>query len=127
MTRTEELLALADKATPGPWEWINPMDDSPWDGSGYASLRTVKHYGEDKTEIRDGLRYTSFSLPKFLVEAEEITSTDDATFISACNPETIKQLVELVRLQHDSLLCPGEAVLNDDAIAAFHRFAQRRE
>lgn len=123
MTRTEELLALAEAATPGPWEWINPEDDSPWDGSGYASLRTVKHYGENKTEVRDGLHYTTFSLPKFLVEAEQIESVDDAAFIAAANPETIKQLVELVRLQHETLLELEPYIpANVSAIEAFNKW-----
>lgn len=115
MTRTAHLLALADAATPGPWEWINPDDDSPWDGSGYASLRTVKHYGEDKTEVRDGLHYTTFSLPKFLVEAEQIESVDDAAFIAAANPETIKQMC----LREQKLV--KSTIMLKDALSAIAR------
>ncbi len=109
----QELKDAAEAATPGPWEWINPEDDSPWDGRGYASLRTVKHYGEDKTEVRNGLHYTSFSLPKFLVEAEEITHISDATFIAIANPTTILKLiavVEAVRSMYADDLCQPPVV-----------------
>ena len=79
-----ELLALVGKATPGPWEWINsntdePFDfDSPWDGGGYPSLRTVECFGENKTEVRDGGTYTSFALPKWILDAEPMQNGNDA-------------------------------------------------
>ena len=81
---TKELLALVGKATPGPWEWINsntdePFDfDSPWDGGGYPSLRTVECFGENKTEVRDGGTYTSFALPKWILDAEPMQNGNDA-------------------------------------------------
>jgi len=124
MTKTQQLLALCEAATPGPWEWINPEDDSPWSGSGYASLRTVKRYGEDKTEVRNGLHYTSFSLPKFLIEAEDISSTYDAAFITACNPAEIKRMVEVMLMMREALsfyMTPPIGQLNDHHIEAAKR------
>ncbi len=79
MTRTEELLALADAAS-------EP-------------------------------RITG-SLPEY--ERHHVSIKE---FIAACNPETIKQLIALVRLQHETLLelepyIPARVV----AIEAFNKF-----
>jgi hypothetical protein len=75
MTRTEELLALAEAATPGPWD-TNPADAF----SSELEVTANNHY----ISICDAAPY-------------------DALFIAAANPETIKQLVELVRLQNSAL------------------------
>jgi hypothetical protein len=75
MTRTEELLALAEAATSGPWD-TNPADAL----SSELEVTANNHY----ISICDAAPY-------------------DALFIAASNPETIKQLVELVRLQHEAL------------------------
>jgi hypothetical protein len=74
MTRTEELLALAETATSGPWD-TNPADAL----SSEIEVTANNHY----ISVCDAAPY-------------------DALFIAAANPETIKQLVELVRLQHDA-------------------------
>ena len=102
MTRTEELLALAEKATPGPWVWPNV-------GSGDFVIA-----GEDRLAIG------------FL------DSPRTAKYVAACNPETSKQLVELCRLQHVALIelspCPYKECqqvqkeTQDHAIAAFNKF-----
>ena len=61
------------KHTPGPWHWVNPVTDEPRaPGEWRSSLRTVAEFGENKTEIREELSYTSFALPKFILEADEI-------------------------------------------------------
>lgn len=39
----------------------------------------------------------------------------------------LQQLVALCRLQHEALLCPREAGINDEAIAAFNKFEQGGE
>jgi hypothetical protein len=75
MTRTEELLALAANATSGPWD-TNPADAL----SSELEVTASNHY----ISICDAAPY-------------------DALFIAAANPETIKQLIELVRLQHKAL------------------------
>ncbi len=106
LKRLEE---LAKAATPGPWEWINPTDDSEWSGSGYASLRTVEVYGEDKTEVRNGLHYTSFALPKFVCEAEEIGRVEDANYIAEANPANIQALLALVHEMANDLQCVSGA------------------
>ena len=76
MTRTEELLARAEAATSGPWD-TNPADAF----SSELEVTANNHY----IGICDAAPY-------------------DALFIAAANPETIKQLVELVRLQHCRLI-----------------------
>ena len=79
MSKTAQLLALAEAATQGPWN-----------AGGYLG---------------------------------QCFTAGDATFIAAANPETIKQLVELVRLQHETLLelepyIPANVV----AIEAFNKW-----
>ena len=67
MTRTEELLALASNATPGPWKLGN---------------RANMALDPDTLEIMAGNFYVTDAISR------------DAAFIAAANPETIKQLVE---------------------------------
>ena len=62
--------------TAGPWNWVDSEDDEALDLSDgmdpewRMSLRTVEHFGEDKTTVIEGKSYTSFSLPKFIFDAE---------------------------------------------------------
>jgi hypothetical protein len=103
MTRTEELLALAEAATPGPWD-TNPADAL----SIELEVTANNHY----ISICDATPY-------------------DALFIAAANPETIKQLVELVRLQHQALKHWGEFTYEaafgaSEAIEAFNKWEDRR-
>ena len=99
MTRTEELLALAEVATPGPWD-TNPADVL----SSELEVTATNHY----ISICDAAPY-------------------DALLIAAANPETIRQLVELVRLQHEALKHWGEftyeaAFSTSEAIEAFNKW-----
>jgi hypothetical protein len=99
MTRTEELLALAEAATPGPWD-TNPADVL----SSELEVTANNHY----ISIADAAPY-------------------DALFIAAVNPETIRQLIELVKLQHEALTMHCAPYLNhngqyDEAIAAFNKW-----
>jgi hypothetical protein len=96
MTRTEELLALAEAATSGPWD-TNPADAF----SSELEVTANNHY----ISVCDAAPY-------------------DALFIAAANPETIKQLVELVRLQHYALTYEGAAEFQiyGEAIAAFNKW-----
>ena len=74
------------KHTPGPWHWVNSRNDQPYNfqtQEGSPSLRTIAEYGENKTTIIDGKRYTSFALPIFVLTADEIESEDDARLIAA--------------------------------------------
>lgn len=102
MTRTEELMKLAEAATPGLWYWPNV-------GSGDFVIA-----GEDRLAIG------------FL------DSPRTAKYVAAANPETIKQLVELVRLQNAALefasdfIPASECKVGEcevcEAIAAFDKF-----
>ena len=74
MSKTAQLLALAEAATPGPWRGYDDIVRFPKPEEG-------------------GFRIAACSRP-----------IANAAFIAAANPETIKQLVELVRLQHEALL-----------------------
>ena len=100
MTRTEELLALAEVATPGPWD-TNPADVL----SSELEVTATNHY----ISICDAAPY-------------------DALLIAAANPETIKQLVELVRLQHAALTYEGAAEFKvcDEAIEAFNKWDAKK-
>lgn len=103
MTRTEELLALAEAA--------------------------IEENGNN-----DGQWYIPESLD---VVSQGFIDGADATFIAACDPETIKHLVELVRLQHAALIelspcmheecCQLQNQTQDQAIAAFNKFEQGGE
>ena len=90
MSRTKELLALAEAAAPGPW-------------------RADGEHG-----------YIDCVCTKTFCIASDIEK-EDAAFIAAANPETIKQLVELCRLQHDALTDDSLVKINN-AIAAFNKF-----
>ena len=78
--------------TPGPWHWVDSDDDEPLDMTGTddhgaASLRSVKEYGknmltgepieESRTDIVDGKSYTSFALPKFIANVEELEGGEE--------------------------------------------------
>ena len=95
MSRTEELLALAEAATPGPWRADGEHD------------------------------YLDCVCTKTFCIASDIEK-EDAAFIAAANPETIKQLVELVRLQHEAVKQYAKMMplyqAGIDALAAFTKF-----
>lgn len=127
MTRTEELLALADKATPGPWETDIKDHDCP-----HQDIRIRHNKGNIKRTICtvwiDDACYD-----------ENPQQERNAHFIAACDPETIKQLClrlqkleALVRLQNAALIelspcmhkecCQLQNQTQDHAIAAFNKF-----
>ena len=105
MTRTEELLALAEAATSGPWG-TNPAD-------AFSS----------ELEVTANNRYIS------VCEAAPY----DALFIAVANPETVRQLVELVRQMANALEDPftmnvaGEILRTNRelAIEAFNKWNQQ--
>ncbi|MEN9885744.1 MAG: hypothetical protein RL758_322 [Pseudomonadota bacterium] len=72
------------KHTPGPWHWVNSQTDEPFDfdapfnWNGYPSLRTVDDFGETKKEVIDGQTYSSFALPKWILDAEPMQNGNDA-------------------------------------------------
>lgn len=63
--------------TPGPWEWVDPTDDTDWDGDSIASLRTVECFGKDETKVIDGLHYSTRALPKFIIGYAEIVADEE--------------------------------------------------
>ena len=103
MTRTEELLALAEKATPGPW-WKGKCEPT---ADGHALAWIGIHF----VDCEGG-------------QSNYKEQADDAAFIAAANPETIKQLVELCRLQNEALKRVKNVKFHqiEEAIAAFNKF-----
>jgi hypothetical protein len=102
MTRTEELLTLAAAATPGAW-WSGKCEPT---ADGHALAWIGVHF----VDCHGGQKNYK----------EQV---DDAAFIAAANPETIKQLVELVRLQHSELVewC-SDIGMDSPAIEAFNKW-----
>lgn len=94
MSKTEELLKLAEAATPGPWRSYEDVVTFPWPEGGFC--------------LADG--------PKPRANAD---------FIAAANPETIKALIVLVRLQHDALKADAlyaETSQVAEVLAAFNKW-----
>ena len=81
MTTLDELEKLADAATQGPWRKTGH-------GVVIADRRTG-NTDDDYIVMWD--------------DTPDYVETD-ATFIAAANPQTIKQLIALVRLQHEALM-----------------------
>ena len=110
MTRTEELLALAAAATPGQWAANTSDEDEP--------IVYVDNQYICQT-IYDHQSYTYRENPAGHLH--------DARFIAAANPETIRQLVELVRLQHFLILGYAgyntrEEIRRQSVIEAFNKW-----
>ena len=84
--------------TPGPWEWVNGRNDEPWtsQSEGYPSLRTVAVFGENKTEIIDGKSYTSFALPKFILNADDAPAPQDMALLAAA-PDMLAALKKIAK------------------------------
>lgn len=84
--------AAAEAATPGPWHWINSINDKPRQPGEYqSSLRTVEQFPSFISEA-----YPDHTLPKFILEAEDIEDAN-ADFIAAANPDTVLRLVKQAR------------------------------
>jgi hypothetical protein len=74
----DDLAALAEQATPGPW---TVQDNGEWLEEGDERVSTYKVIGPDYVEVEDG----------YYIRA------GDATYIAACSPEVIKALVAVAK------------------------------
>ena len=106
MTKTEELLKLTEAATPGPWRFTaNGVIGS----DAMPDEQFIVLWDDDARN-----RFNDFPL------------------IAAANPATIRQLVALVRLQHEALIEAKSVMdsefgkvpdsIQDQALAAFDAF-----
>ena len=113
MTEDElrEIEAREHKATPGPWiEGGRGLDNLDANG---LPIEYDAVYPEDEDQENDCI-------------ARDVIH-DDCKFIAAANPETIKQLITLVRLQHEAIDGYGKTGywntdILENAIAAFNKF-----
>lgn len=94
---------MTTQHTPGPWQWVNPRTDVVWSGDGLfnkASLRTVAKFGKDETIVRDGAHYTSFAIPKFILEAECVADDKEGAAnarLIAAAPDLLASLREFIK------------------------------
>lgn len=103
----DQLEALAQAATPGPWHWVDAdtdehvsPDDPIAEGVYRFSLRTIEEFPT---------KYVG-PLPKFIIaEAEEFLEVEqpdgtwthpDAAYIAAASPDVVLRLVAAVRAAH---------------------------
>ena len=130
----EQIAALRDGTegvTLGPWHWVNPDNDEPWDGEAYAnpaSLRTVAEFAERK----DGTPYNGMTLPRFVLEAEELHEGNaaDAAHIARCDPDTIRALATEVLESREALAAKDREIerltsARDAAIVALGEWARK--
>lgn len=79
--------------TPGPWHWVDSVDDKPYvfggKNNGWPSLRTAEKFGENKTEVRDGGTYTSFALPIFVLDCDGPIENEANAHLIAAAPELL--------------------------------------
>ena len=126
MTKTQQLLALCEAATPGPWHHVQAFQT-------VGKLRTI--HGAVPAQRVDFVSTEKEPVHKRVIipmeTRESHTTSNDMAFIAAANPETIKQLVELCRLQHEAITKCTEWGLHygrhceqpmEEAIAAFNKF-----
>jgi hypothetical protein len=95
---------MSTKHTPGPWQWVDGQTDEVWTGGALysGSLRTVEEFGKSETVERDGQHYTTFALPKFIVDCECIGGDDEAEAnarLIAAAPELLAVCKALMRYQ----------------------------
>ena len=99
------------KWTPGPWHWVDARSDEPIKVVGHlgGSLRTVDEFGENKTEVRDGKSYTSFRLPKFIMDGESFgAATNDENAANARLIAASPDLAEALEKAADTLAMARE-------------------
>lgn len=115
-----ELKRLAEAATPGPWAWVNSDNDESWSGGFLrgASLRAVAQFGVNETKIVDGKSYTTWALPKFIIDSEciggDVESDATAEYLARFDPTTILNLIaahaaqaeRIKQLEHE-IWCAG--------------------
>lgn len=84
--RLTELRELAERATPGPWEWWNR------DGSRWSPVRDTDNPWRLSSDIEGGVLDFRY---------RDILLFDDARYIAACSPEVIKALVAVAEAADD--------------------------
>ena len=103
MTKTQQLIALCEAATPGPW-WSGKCEPT---ADGHALAWIGIHF----VDCEGGQKNYK-------------EQADDAAFIAACNPAEIKRMVEVMLVMREALsfyMTPPIGQLNDHHIEAAKR------
>lgn len=103
ITKLNEMLTLAEKATPGPWWWEDDYD--------FREHLDHKKLGLDADceNVRNDAKRVNLESPTGSVlsewseqgtaDAGILISTNDARFIERCSPQTIIALIEEIKMR----------------------------